>query len=208
MFSKHRIEALSDAVIAIAMTLLVIEIKAPPADVPGGLAYALLHDRHEWISFAVSFTLASIFWSIQHRVFDEMEEMDTVSLVLTFAFLGFVTVLPFSTAVWGRHINDPIAHTVYFCNQFLIASLLLLKLERARIKGHLRSGIESDSLRLRLLFMCLLMGSAAIATRLVRIDHVWWFLFPLALIARYMRHLQKKKATALAAAAVPTIREG
>jgi uncharacterized membrane protein len=205
MFSKHRIEALSDAVIAIAMTLLVLEIKAPPADVPGGLGYALLHDAHEWISFVVSFALASVFWSIQHRVFDEMEEMDTVSLVLTFAFLGFVTVLPFTTAVWGHHIKDPVAHTIYFCNQFLIALLLLLKLERARIKGHLRDGVESDSLRLRLLFMCLLMGSAAVATQLVQINHVWWFLVPLALIARYMRHLQKRKATALAEAKTPEL---
>jgi uncharacterized membrane protein len=114
-------------------------------------------------------------------------------------------VLPFTTAVWGHHISDPIAHTVYFCNQFLLAALLLVKVERARIKGHLRPGIESDSLRLRLVFMCLLMGSATVATRLVRLDHVWWFLVPLALVARYLRHLQNKKAAALAKVSAPQL---
>ena len=205
MFRKHRIEALSDAVIAIAMTLLVLDLKAPPAGVPGGLGHALLQDSHEWVSFVVSFGLASVFWSMQHRVFDQIEELDTVSLILSFAFLGLVTVLPFTTAVWGRHISDPIAHTVYFCNQFLIAATLLLKMERARVKGQLRPGIESESLRLRLMFMCLLMGSAMVATQLVQINHVWWFLVPLALIARYMRYLQNKRAAALAKVSPPEL---
>lgn len=69
MFLKHRAEALSDGIFAIAMTLLVLDIKVPlGSDAP--LSTALGRESHAWISFAISFLLAGIFWMHQHRVFE------------------------------------------------------------------------------------------------------------------------------------------
>ena len=98
---KHRIEALSDGIFAIAMTLLILDIKVPAEIAPGGLGHAITHEGHEWISFLVTFLNASTFWVAQHRVFDLLEEIGTESLVLTFVTLGFVTVLPITTSMWG-----------------------------------------------------------------------------------------------------------
>ena len=106
---KHRIEALSDGIFAIAMTLLILDIKVPGEIAPGGLGHAIAHEGHEWISFLVTFVIASTFWVAQHRVFDLLEEIRTESLVLTFVTLGFVTVLPFTTSVWGHHIAESLA---------------------------------------------------------------------------------------------------
>lgn len=78
MYSKHRIEALSDAVFAIAMTLLILDIKVPDAGFPGGLAAALKHELHDWVSFLITFALTSIFWIFQHRVFERIEEFRAV----------------------------------------------------------------------------------------------------------------------------------
>ncbi len=55
MFSKRRIEALSDGVFAIAMTLLILDLKVPLDTPPGQLGAALLHDVASWVSFMVTF---------------------------------------------------------------------------------------------------------------------------------------------------------
>ena len=95
MFSKHRIEALSDAIFAIVMTLLVLDLKVPETIGPGGLLHALAADRATWASFFLTFLLASVFWVLQHQVFDLLEAISHQTLIPTFVFLGFVTILPF-----------------------------------------------------------------------------------------------------------------
>ena len=132
MFSKHRLEALSDGVFAIAMTLLVLDIKVPVGVAKGQLGEALAKDAHGWISFAITFFIASVFWTFQHRLFELLEGVSQKMLVPTFVFLAFVSVLPFSTSLWGRHISEPLALLIYFGNQFAIAVALTVKLELAR----------------------------------------------------------------------------
>ena len=68
MVGKTRIEALSDALFAIVMTLLILEIKVPIGVPPYQLAAELAKDAPSWVSFAITFLLASIFWVDQHRV--------------------------------------------------------------------------------------------------------------------------------------------
>lgn len=194
MFSKHRIEALSDAVFAIAMTLLILDIKVPAEVAPGELGHALRGQSHEWISFAITFALTSVFWSLQHRVFDLLDEVGRESLVITFVFLGFVTVLPFSTALWGHHITEPVAFMVYFLNQFLIAAALFCKLEVARRRGHVRLTPDSAMMRVRLLFVCALMAIASVASLLMPLHYLWTVIIPLALVGRMLRNKYRVKA--------------
>ena len=191
MYSKHRIEALSDAVFAIAMTLLILEIKVPETVPPGGLPEALKHDLHNWVSFLITFMLTSIFWVFQHRVFERIEEFRGRSLFLTFVFLGLVTITPFSTALWGHHISDRFAYMIYFMVPFLMALSLTLKLELARMRGHVRPGRETEELRLRLAFMSGIMGTAMVATRLMPIQYLSLAILPVALAAQYFRRKQK-----------------
>ena len=162
MFSKHRLEALSDGVFAIVMTLLILDIRVPVDVPPGGLGAALQRDSHAWISFAITFAISSIFWNAQRRVFELVDEMTTESLVLTFVFLGLVMVLPFSTSLWGHYIQEPLAFVLYFANQFAIAAVLTAKLEVSRMRGHLHHGVEAGLLRVRLYTMCAAMAAAAI----------------------------------------------
>ncbi len=60
MITKSRL-ALSDGVFAIAMTLLILDIKIPP-NASGHRSEALAKDFHAWISFVVTFVLTSVFW--------------------------------------------------------------------------------------------------------------------------------------------------
>ena len=127
MFAKHRVEALSDGVFAIAMTLLILDIKVP-LGAEGPLGAALRKDAASWISFAISFMLAGVFWMHQHRVFEIASKWSKPNLLLTFLFLAFVSTLPFSTSLWGHHLHDPLAITIYFANQFALALVLVIQL--------------------------------------------------------------------------------
>lgn len=160
-FSKHRIEALSDGVFAIAMTLLILDLKVPLDSAPGQLGVALKHDVASWISFCVTFGLAAVFWTLQHQVFDQLEKITLGGLTFTFIFLGFVSVLPFTTSVWGHHIREPLAFVLYFSNQLALALALTIKVELGRWAGSLKSGPETDAIRLRLYMMCLVMATGA-----------------------------------------------
>jgi uncharacterized membrane protein len=199
MFKKSRIEALSDAVFAIAMTLLILDIKVPPVGVePGQLAAAIRADAHEWISFAFTFALSSLFWTYQHLVFDAIDEVGKEGLVLTFAFLAFVSVLPFSTSLWGHHLNERLAFVVYFANQFALAALLTAKLEISRVKARLHAGVSTDRLRLRLYSLCAMMASASLAAWLMPLKYVFVVPAILGVVGRLLRRRSAKRTARLA----------
>ena len=149
MFSKHRIEALSDAIFAIVMTLLVLDLKVPETIGPGGLLHALAADRATWASFFLTFLLASVFWVLQHQVFDLLEAISHQTLIPTFVFLGFVTILPFSTALLGHH-PQPLSVSLYFANMFALAASLTAKLEVSRTMNHIRTGLAMRVMRAEL----------------------------------------------------------
>lgn len=166
MFLKHRVEALSDGVFAIAMTLLILDIKVPMGN-EGPLSAALAKDSHGWVSFAISFLLAGIFWMHQHRVFEAAAKWSKANLFLTFLFLGFVCTLPFSTSLWGHHLRDPLALTIYFGNQFVLALVLLIQLLVIVAKKHVNAdGEPIGELRLRLIGITSAFCAAVIISRI------------------------------------------
>lgn len=162
MFSKNRLEALSDGIFAIVMTLLVLDLKIP-AHVPHGeLWHALREESHAWVSFAITFAISARFWTLQHNLFAVLERADARSLVTTFLFLGLVSILPFTTSLWGHYLGEPLAFFLYFLNQLLIAIALIAKLEFARRSKHLQQGFQTEKLRFKLWIMGAVMLAAAL----------------------------------------------
>jgi uncharacterized membrane protein len=189
MFHKHRLEALSDAVFAIVMTLLVLDLKVPANLPPGGLRAALLQDSHAWFSFALTFCIAAIFWTFQHRVFDLIENTGSEALFLTFVFLGFVSLLPFSTSLIGQQSIARLAFVLYFSNQFAIAFALTLKMEFAHYRGRLREGVDALSLRFQLYRICLVMGAGALSAGFAPIRYFWVAPAAVAVLGRLTQRL-------------------
>jgi len=187
MFSKHRIEALSDAIFAIVMTLLVLDLKVPETIGPGGLLHALAADRATWASFFLTFLLASVFWVLQHQVFDLLEAISHQTLIPTFVFLGFVTILPFSTALLGHH-PQPLSGSLYFANMFALAASLTAKLEVSRTMNHIRTGLAMRVMRAELYSMCIIMGASGLAPLLLPPSIMWIIPVGLVLITRAVRY--------------------
>jgi uncharacterized membrane protein len=190
MTSKHRLEALSDGVFAIVMTLLILDIKVPTGVAPGELGAALRADSHQWISFAITFAISAVFWNLQRRVFALVSDVTDVNIFLTFLTLVFVTMLPFATSLWGHHLNEPLAFLLYFANQFVIGAVLTAKLEIARQKGHVKAGPEFNYMRFRLYTVCAVMASAGAACLYLPLEYTGFAPMAVALVARVIR---KKK---------------
>ncbi|GJG86455.1 DUF1211 domain-containing membrane protein [Gemmatimonadetes bacterium T265] len=101
-----RLEAFSDGVFAIAITLLVLEIKVPPVGEGGaaGLGGALLARWPSYVAYVVSFLTIGVIWANHHAVMDHVRRADRGLLMVTVFFLMAVSLLPFPTAVLAEHL--------------------------------------------------------------------------------------------------------
>src|SRR3954468_13157089 len=112
-----RIEAFSDGVFAIAITLLVLEIHVPE-DPEQGLGQALLDQWPAYASYVVSFFVIGIIWVNHHAVFDYLERADRPLLFLNLLLLMFVGLLPWPTNLLATYMegggaDERIAAVVY-----------------------------------------------------------------------------------------------
>lgn len=112
---KARLEAFSDGVFAIAITLLVLDLHVP--EVGGGsLAHALWRQWPADASYAVSFVTIGIIWVNHHNVFRHLERCDRRLLFLNVFLLLTVAVIPYPTALishYARTPNAPAAAVAY-----------------------------------------------------------------------------------------------
>src|SRR5262245_50935568 len=102
-----RVEAFSDGVFAIAITLLILEIKIPHQQEHGHLADALVKQWPSYLAFFLSFVYIGVMWINHHRMFTHFKRANDVLLVLNLLLLLGVSVVPFPTAVLAEHLGGP-----------------------------------------------------------------------------------------------------
>lgn len=118
-----RVEAFSDGVFAIAITLLILEIRVPA---PGNVPLSLLL-RKQWasyVSFVLSFAFIGIMWINHHRLFTHIKRCDNTLLILNLLLLLGVTAVPFPTAVLAAHLghrDQRVAAMLFHATYFVIA---------------------------------------------------------------------------------------
>jgi uncharacterized membrane protein len=129
--AKNRIEALADGIFAVAMTLLVLDIKSPlnlDFDTNAGLVAYLGTLEHSFAMYAISFVVLAIFWIAHHILFHYVRHVDRRLLWMNMAFLLLVTFVPFSTDLMGDHGHLMLPVIVYGFNLLALGSLLALQL--------------------------------------------------------------------------------
>jgi uncharacterized membrane protein len=122
-----RVEGFSDHVFAIAMTLLVIEIKLPSPDqvAAEGLAPALVSLWPSYLAFLTSFFTILVIWVHHHWIFGLISRIDHPSLYMNGLLLLFVAFVPFPTALiaeYSLHSDARVAANIY-TGTFLAISL-------------------------------------------------------------------------------------
>ncbi|HEX3049269.1 MAG TPA: TMEM175 family protein [Aggregatilineaceae bacterium] len=138
MNETARLEAFSDGVFAIAITLLVLDIKVPRAE--PDLLRALGEQWPSYVAYVVSFLTISVMWVNHHHLFKLIARADNRLLFLNSLLLMLITFLNFSTALLAEYIeNDErrIAALVYAGTMVLIALIFNLLWRYASSGYHL-----------------------------------------------------------------------
>ena len=107
----ERIAFFSDAVFAIAITLLSVRIAIPPT--ASNLGHALADNWREYLSFALSFYVIGSYWVSHHAMFRLVLRYDGVLLRMNLVFLAMIAFLPFPTEVIGRYAGQAPAVILY-----------------------------------------------------------------------------------------------
>ncbi len=119
-----RLETFADGVIAIAITLLILEVKVPTAR-GDQLAAAVVHAWPSYAGYAVSFLTIGVIWVNHHHMFKLIERTTHAFLVLNVVFLMTIAFLPWPTALVAEYIRDPagrhVAAAVYGLTMVAIA---------------------------------------------------------------------------------------
>jgi TMEM175 potassium channel family protein len=104
--NPSRLEAFSDGVFAIAITLLVLDIHVPDPTSTTDLAQALADQWPTYVAYAVSFLTIGIIWINHHAMMRRLARVDHGILVLNLLLLLFVALLPFTTALMAAYLRE------------------------------------------------------------------------------------------------------
>ncbi len=106
MLTKNRLEAFSDGVFAIAITLLVIEIRPPELEGGESLAHGLWEQWPHYLGYFLSFLILGVMWLNHHRILEPARRVDGIVLVLNLNLLLWAVLIPFPTAVVADFLRD------------------------------------------------------------------------------------------------------
>lgn len=128
--SKRRVEYLTDAVIAIVMTLLVLEITVPQlshSEASTELKRELVELWPLFLSYGTSFIILGFAWVGDIDQFHSIKRANRTFLWLTVIYLMFIALIPFSTALLGEYPDQQVAVMIYGVNLFIAAFWLNVK---------------------------------------------------------------------------------
>ena len=143
-YAAERPKAFVDAVVAIALTLLILPLMESVGEVAGageGTLSWLTEHSGQLVSFVLSFLLIAMFWMIHHRLFAEVHRVNSPLLWLLAAWMLTIVWLPVTTAITGHMPGeDLLARLVY------TGSLVLTALVSLMVRLYLRSHPDLHSI--------------------------------------------------------------
>jgi uncharacterized membrane protein len=149
--SSDRLEMFSDGVLAIAITLLIIEVHVPHAG-NRGLWRALAQEWPSYVAYLVSFLTIGIMWVNHHGMFERIAHIDRGLLFLNLGLLAGIAFLPFPTAVLASYIRDDdnasTAAVVYGLNMIVIGVFFTLMIGYLRRHAWLlKQGVRLEGVK-------------------------------------------------------------
>jgi uncharacterized membrane protein len=118
-----RVEAFSDGVFAVAITLLVLNIKVPGLlQDDGGLWVALGKEWPMYTAYGTSFATIGIMWLNHHRIFEHIKRTDTMLILLNLLLLSIVVFIPVPTDLLAEYLVRPYMHVaaIVYSSMFFV----------------------------------------------------------------------------------------
>jgi uncharacterized membrane protein len=129
-FGTTRIEALSDGIFAVAMTLLVLDVKLPVGESfasSQALFDRLISLEHTFVIYFITFVVLAMFWVGHHAQFHYIRYVDHTLLWINLLFLFGITSMPFATDMLGDHNHLVLPYLYYGAKFLFLAGLLVLQ---------------------------------------------------------------------------------
>jgi uncharacterized membrane protein len=141
-----RVEAFSDGVFAIAITLLILDVHVPPSTA-GNLAAALIRQWPTYAAFLISFSFIGIMWVNHHRLFNHIRRSDNGLMFYNLLLLLGVTVVPFPTALIAAHYNatDRTLSAAVFNGTYFVIAIFFNLLWSHAVRGDLLDSTTRDA---------------------------------------------------------------
>jgi uncharacterized membrane protein len=116
--TKNRLEAFSDGVFAIVITLLILDVRLPVDKplTPETLRSVVPHA----LAFVLSFVIVGVYWVSHHYMLHFIRQVDRQLLWLNLALLLLVVFIPFPAALLGQHLDNQLAVVLYGVNLALV----------------------------------------------------------------------------------------
>ena len=124
---KGRLDAFTDGVLAIVITLLVLELKVPGAEETRDLGNALAGEWRDYAEYLISFVFVGGVWVTHSSVTSYMKRGDSLTFRLNLLLLFFVSLLPFLTALMTAHMGkegENLAAALYGVDLFIASALI------------------------------------------------------------------------------------
>lgn len=188
MSETNRTEAFSDGVLAIAVTLLVLDLRVPlQKTLEGSLAAALADRWPSYAAYVTSFLIIGIIWVNHHGVFELVSRVDRVALFLNLLLLMSVVAIPFTTALLSEYLlaggRDARTAALVYSGVMLAMSLAFAALytHLARRPDQLADGVDPVAARRSIVRFSVVGTLLYLATLVVAL-----FSAPLCLVAHFL----------------------
>ncbi len=146
-----RVAYFTDAVFAIAMTLLIVSVEAPdisgPLDDPGSLLDPLGDLGPQLFSFFLAFLLLGRYWMTHHAFFAVLERVDRRFIWLNLMYLAFVAFLPFPTELVGKYEHNPVSVAIFALTLALISGMESVIFRHSHRRGLLAKPMSESAYR-------------------------------------------------------------
>jgi len=207
-FQIERLAFFSDAVFAIAMTLLIIEIKVPQIDITSvseiSFLNAFLQLLPKFIGFFFSFFIVGLYWHIHHTIFGYLINYNGKLIWLNLVFLFSIVLMPFSTALYSEYSSHEYIqlispYAVYVANICLTGFLnffmwVYIGNPRNKISENLPQGDFLKKAKIRSLLIPLIFVLSLLVTIFINPVIGRFFLFLTPLIMSSVRNKKEIKS--------------
>ena len=189
MSDSNRTEAFSDGVLAIAVTLLVLDLRVPAANSlhDTTLAAALAHEWPSYAAYVTSFLIIGIIWVNHHGVFQLVGRVDRITLFLNLLLLMAVVAIPFTTSLLAEYLreggaNARTAALVYSAVMLLMSTgFAALYTWIARHPALLAEGVDAQLVRASIVRFSAVGTALYVATLVIALINA-----PLCLLAHFL----------------------
>jgi uncharacterized membrane protein len=186
-----RLEAFSDGIFAIAITLLILDVKVPEAKTARELIRALAAAWPAYSGYLLSFLIIGIMWSNHHLIFRHIRRSDHTLMMVNVLLMMTIAFLPYPTAVLAHNFENPdtrAAATMFYSGAMFMTSIPFSWLWIHAVNAKLVDGPEAERARITRSFrvgwiswlVATIVAAVApvAAVILMGVSSLYWMIFP------------------------------